>query len=300
MNRHTLLPAAALTLAALLAAALTRSALAQDLPARPADYIVDLAGVIDRGTFQKLNGYLQELEQKTGAQMIVLTVNSTQGTPIRDFGLKTAEKWKLGRKDRSNGVLIVIAIKDRQWTFEVGYGLEPTLTDAFCGRVGRDVFVPCFKKGDYGRGIYEGTLVLVGQVASAAGVSITGLAAPTLSSGTGGRTGRGAPSHAAPVAGLGGCVCSLAPILIAFIVLSSLFGRRYSAYRHRHCPDGLWLWLLLGGLSGSGHGHRNWGGGWGGGFGGGGFGGGGGGFGGGSFGGGGGGSFGGGGASGGW
>ncbi len=279
VTRHSPSRAAHFALAALLGAVLAPRAGAQEPPARPADYVVDLAGVIDRGTFQQLNGHLQELERKTGTQMIVLTINSTQGTPIRDFGLKTAERWKLGRKDRNNGVLVVIAIKDRKWTFEVGYGLEPTLTDAFCGRVGRDVFVPHFKKGDYSRGIYEGTLVLANRVASAAGAAVAGMPVRTLSSG---------PS------GAGACLWSLVPIFIAFIVLSSLFGRRYSTYRNRHCHDGLWLWLLLGGLSGTRHGHRNWGGGGWGGFGGGGS------FGGGSFGGGGGGSFGGGGASGGW
>jgi uncharacterized protein len=255
--------------------------MAQQLPARPADYVVDLAGVIDRGTLQQLNGYLQELERKTGAQMIVLTVSSTQGTPIREFSLKTAEQWKLGRKDRNDGVLVVIAIKDRKWAFEVGYGLEPTLTDGFCGRLGREVFAPYFKKGDYSRGIYEGALVLASAVAGAAGVNITGMPARTL-------------PHGRAMGGLGACVSALAPILLLFAVLSALFGRRYSTYRNRHCHDSLWLWLVLGALSGSRHGHSNWGGGSWGGFGGGGS------FGGGSFGGGGGGSFGGGGASGGW
>ena len=107
----------------------TLTGFAQELPAQPRDFVVDLAGVIDRPTFQRLNGFLVELEQKTGTQIIVLTVNSTGGVPIRDFGLQTGEKWKLGRKGKDNGVLIVIAVKDRQWTFEVGYGLEPMLPD---------------------------------------------------------------------------------------------------------------------------------------------------------------------------
>ena len=148
---------------------------AQELPAQPRDFVVDLAGVIDRSTFERLNGYLVELEQKTKAQMIVLTVNSTGSVPIEDFALRTGEKWKLGRKGKDNGALIVIAVKDRLWRFEIGYGLEPTLPDSFCGRVGREVFVPYFKKGQFAQGIFEGTLVLANQVAKAAGVQIAGM-----------------------------------------------------------------------------------------------------------------------------
>ncbi len=271
--------ARAAVLALLVVLSQARVATAQELPSRPADYVVDLAGVIDRGTFQKLNGYLKELEQKTTAQMIVLTVDSTGAVPIRDFALQTAEKWKLGRKDRSNGVLIVIAIKDRQWTFEVGYGLEATLPDAFCGRIGRDVFVPHFKQGDYSGGIYAGALVLLNKVAGGAGVTIGG--APP-------------EDEIYRSERLVGRLFFAVFMIVVVAVLSSLFGRGYYIYRNRRYTQGLWPWLLLGGMSSEHYGHRNWGGGWGGG----GFGGSG--FGGGSFGGGGGGSFGGGGASGGW
>ena len=267
----------------LIAAALAVPAGGQPLPGRPADYVVDRAGVMDRDTIQRLNGYLQELEHKTGAQMIVLTVKSTDGAPIRDYGLRVAEKWKLGRKDRDNGVLVVVAVNDRQYTIEVGYGLEGTLPDSFCGRVGREVFVPQFKQGHFGAGAYEGTLVLANRVAAEAGVQIAGMPARSLSR----RSGDARPG-----------LKPLLIILILFLVFGGIFGRGYRTYGRRHYTDGLWLWLMLGGLGGGRHGGRNWGGGFGG-FGGGSFGGGrfGGG---GSFGGGGGGSFGGGGASGGW
>ena len=260
VNRHSLLPAARFALAALLVATLPGSAAAQQLPARPTDYVVDLAGVIERGTFQKLNGYLKELEQKTTAQMIVLTVKTTGGEAIETYAVHAFERWKLGRKGKDNGVLLVVAVQDRRAKIEVGYGLEGVLPDAFCGRIGREVFAPFFKKGDYGRGIYEGTLVLANKVASDAGVTIGGMPARTLR----------ARRTAAPIGSV------LLILIIVFIVLSSLFGRGYHIYRNRRYTDGLWFWLLLGGMSSGHHGHRNWGGGgWGGGFGGGGFGGGG-------------------------
>jgi len=277
VNRHRRLPTARIALAALLVATLARSAAAQELPARPADYVVDLAGVIDRNTAQKLNGYLKELEQKTTAQMIVLTVKTTGGEPIETYAVQAFERWKLGQKGKDNGVLLVVAVQDRRAKIEVGYGLEGVLPDAFCGRIGREVFAPYFKKGDYARGIYEGMLVLANKVAADAGVTIAGMPARTLR----------ARRTAAPIGSV------LLVLIIALIVLSSFFGRGYHIYRNRRYTDGLWLWLLLGGMSSGHHGHRNWGGGWGGGFGGGGFGGGG-------FGGGGGGHSGGGGASFGW
>lgn len=296
VNRHSLLPATRIALAALLVATLAGSAAAQQLPARPADYVVDLAGVIDRGTFQKLNGYLKELEQKTTAQMIVLTVKTTGGEAIETYAVQAFERWKLGQKGKDNGVLLVVAVQDRRAKIEVGYGLEGVLPDAFCGRIGREVFAPFFKKGDYGRGVYEGTLVLANKVAADAGVTIGGMPARSLPSRQSARPSRGAPPEDVIYRSerLVGRLFFAVFMIVVVGVLSSLFGRGYHIYRNRRYTDGLWLWLLLGGMSSGQHGHRNWGGGgWGGGFGGGGFGGGG-------FGGGGGGHSGGGGASFGW
>ena len=156
---------------ALLAAALRVApvALAQELPAQPRDYVVDLAGVVDANTATQLNGYLHELEQKTGAQMIVLTVKSTGGVPIRDYALRAAEKWRLGKKGQDNGVLFVVAVQDRNWDVETGYGLEAVLTDQFCGQVARERLVPSAKRGEYSRGVYEMSLALANRVAELVG-----------------------------------------------------------------------------------------------------------------------------------
>ncbi len=262
--------------------------LAQPVPAQPRDHVEDLAGVVSPDVRRTLIGYLLELEQKTGVQMVILTVQSTDGVPIEEFALRAGEKWRLGREGRHDGLLIVIAVRDRRWRFEVGYGLEELLNDSYCGRVGREVFAPYFKRGDFGAGLYEGALVLINRIAQDRGVAITGLPQRRVDSG-----------------GDGGA-CVLVGMVILIFLASTVLGRARHLRRHTRPTDSLWFWLLLSGL---GHGRRSWGGGsrgsWGGGgfgsFGGGGFGGfGGGSFGGGSFGGGGGGGFGGGGASGGW
>ncbi|MBI4709637.1 MAG: TPM domain-containing protein, partial [Nitrospirae bacterium] len=68
------------------------------LPDMPERYVVDLAGIINDDAEARLNAYLKELEQKTTAQVIVLTIESLEGEPLEEFSLKTAEKWRLGQK----------------------------------------------------------------------------------------------------------------------------------------------------------------------------------------------------------
>ncbi|MDY6862252.1 MAG: TPM domain-containing protein [Thermodesulfobacteriota bacterium] len=235
------------------------------IPQMPSHYVVDLADIIENNVEQRLNGYLKELEQKTSAQVIVLTVTSLEGESIDGFSITTAhDRWKLGQKGKDNGVLLVVALKERKYRFEVGYGLEGILPDSLVGSIGRKYLVPYFKKEEYSAGIFLATLACIREIASSEGVNITGISQfqPGVYNGR-------------PTKG-GGLLNSLFSILI-------LFGAVILFIRHPR----LFLFLLL--ASSLGGGRRSWGGG--GGFGGGGFG---------SFGGGGGGGFGGGGVSGGW
>ncbi len=233
------------------------------LPRVPRDYVTDLAGIIDPGVRQELDGYLQELEKKTSAQVLVLTVPSLEGQAIEDYSMSVAEKWKPGQKGKDNGLLLLVAPREHRYRFEVGYGLEGTLPDSFVGTVGRRYMVPYFKRGDYSDGIALAVQAVALRIARDANVKLAGLSnAPApedvASQGQGGRV------------SLFNLIFGGIFFLIAFLIF----------IRH----PGLFLLFLFGGGGG--------------GFGG--FGGGGGGFGGGSFGGGGGGGFGGGGASGGW
>ncbi len=232
-----------------------------DLP-KPQRYVEDRANIISADVETKLNGLLQELEQKTGAQYIVLTVSSLGGLNIETFAIEVAEQWKLGDKDKDNGMLFVMSTGDRAYRFEVGYGLEGVITDTFSGQVGRDYIVPYAKKGDYSTGIYLANAAIAERIAKSEGVTLSGM--PKLDQ-----------------RGSGGGNPSFLVGLIPLILIMLIGGRR-----------GMFWYLLLGGLGGSrGFGSRGRGGFGGGSFGGGGFG---------SFGGGGGGGFGGGGASGRW
>jgi len=217
-------------------------------PATPRNYVVDLAGIIRDDVEMRMDDYLRELEQKTSAQVIVLTVQSLDGESIEGFSLRIAEKWKLGQKGKDNGVLFSVASRDRKYRFEIGYGLEGILPDSLVGTIGRQYIVPYFRKGDFSTGIYAAIVAVAQEIANSKGVEITGM--PRV------RIARN--NVAAKKMGLPGIILSVVFLIFAVI----LFIRN---------PR---LFLLL--LLFSGGGHR---GGWsgGGGFGGGGFGGGGGG-----------------------
>ena len=236
---------------------------AQELPV-PQRYVEDRANIVSDVAEKGLNGYLQELEQKTGAQIIVLTIDTTGDIPIETYAIELATKWKLGQKGKDNGVLVVVAKGDRAYRIEVGYGLEGVLPDGFCGTVGRVYFVPKFQKGHFSEGIYQGVVILVNKIAEESGIKITGM--PTMAEMRKKANERQNPYF------------SLLYLLLLFpFLLSFLFGRRRSS----------WYWwggppIIFGGPRGSGSSGMGGFGGFGG------------------FGGGGGGSFGGGGASGRW
>jgi uncharacterized protein len=149
-----------------------------DLPV-PETYVDDLAHAVNAEQAHALNGILQELEQKTGVQYIILTVETTKGLPIEQFSIELLDKWKLGQKGKDNGLLFTIAVKDRAYRFETGYGLEGIITDQFAGQVGREVLVPYLKKGEYSQGIYEANLRVIRRLADSYQVTLTGM--PTLS-----------------------------------------------------------------------------------------------------------------------
>ena len=249
-------------------------------PAKPAYYVTDKANMIDAGMERALNGYLQELEQKTGTQFVVVTVPELKGVTKEEFALAIAEHWRIGRKGKDDGLVFLLAQKERKYRFEVGYGLEGFITDSWVGSVGRDLLVPRLKQGDSSGGIGASTIAITKAIADNAGVAITGMPKLRYSK----RRGRGGSTA--------GLIFQLLFFGMFFVVPVIGGFRRRSAYarsRWRGSAIPWWVFLLLGGGGGGRYG---------GGSGRGGFGGGGGGF--GSFGGGGGGSFGGGGAGGSW
>ena len=125
--------------------------------------VVDDAGVLHPTTEERLESKLAQLEEETGAQVVVLTIPSLQGEALEDFSLRVAETWQLGRENVDDGVLILVAKDDRKMRIEVGYGLEPSLTDAMAGRILDRIMRPRFRNGDFDGGI-EGAVDAVGEI----------------------------------------------------------------------------------------------------------------------------------------
>lgn len=139
---------------------LTSLALAQSLP-KPAGRITDLAGVIDAATEEALDRQLDQLEQKTTSEIAVATIRSLDGMSSTDYANRLFKEWGVGQAKLDNGVLVLIAIDDRDMAIEVGYGLEGVLPDGLAGQVIREDFTPRFKEGDYSGGIRNGVSHLV-------------------------------------------------------------------------------------------------------------------------------------------
>jgi len=144
------------------------------IPDQAPAYVVDLAEIIPPSLEERLNKVLRELEVKTTAQMVILTLESLDGRDMESLSLEVAEKWKIGQKDKDNGLLFTVAVKDRRYRFETGYGLEGILPDSLLGSLGRQVLVPYFKKGNYGEGIAAVTGEIVRIISRNAQVSLEG------------------------------------------------------------------------------------------------------------------------------
>ena len=122
----------------------------------------DYAKIIRDSDEREIEEYLATLEQNTGIQIAVLTMPSLEGEDIASFGIKVADKWQLGDKEKDNGALLLVAYAEHDLRIEVGDGLEGSLTDAKCGLILRNVIVPEFKNGNYSAGIKKGVMNMGG------------------------------------------------------------------------------------------------------------------------------------------
>ena len=119
----------------------------------PRGMVSDYAQVLGQSEVSSLESTIRAYEQQTGNEMGVAVVDSLKGGDIDDFANKLFAKWGVGKKGKDNGVLLLVAIQDRAARIEVGYGLEPKMTDAVAGRILREQMFPSFKQGRYGEGI---------------------------------------------------------------------------------------------------------------------------------------------------
>jgi uncharacterized protein len=261
-------------LMALLALVGPPAASAQTFP-KLSGYIVDEADLLPPADEAALDAKLAAFEARSKRQLVVATVSDLGGADIADYGVRLGRAWGIGSKDRNDGAIFLIAPNERRMRIEVGYGLEPVLTDAMAGRIIRDTVTPRFKDGDFVGGISAGTDAIITQIELPPEEARARAAAAEVDRGSAG-------------AAIAFFVVFLLIIFVLVIVPLMLAGKRGKKYRRRSQPWGAPV-IIWGGGSDWPRGSKGsgWGGGGFGGFGSGGFSGGGG-------------SFGGGGASGGW
>jgi len=160
----------------LLAAAVLSAGASDELLNRlqPRGAVSDFASVMSASEEQELTSLITELQQKTGAQIAVVTLSSLEGGEIDDFTVRLFERWGVGQKGKDNGVMFLAAMRDRKMRIEVGYGLEGAIPDATAGGIRRDIITPYFKAGKPGRGIVLGVAALSQEIAKEYGVTLAG------------------------------------------------------------------------------------------------------------------------------
>jgi uncharacterized protein len=126
------------------------------LPDSPNTYVSDFAQILSVEQRGQLEKQLSDIEKTGSSQVLVVTIPDLQDLPIEEYGIRLAEKWKPGHQGRDNGVILLVAPKDRKLRIEVGYGLEGVLTDALSKNIIATGITPAFRGGDFFTGIQNG------------------------------------------------------------------------------------------------------------------------------------------------
>src|SRR3954470_2190593 len=126
--------------------------------------VVDDAHILSSQTKADLNTKLAALEQKNSRQLVVVTLPSLQGYEISDYGYQLGRAWGIGQAKLNNGILFIVAPNEHKTRIEVGYGLEPIITDAFSSVVIQSQVLPKFRSGDFNGGGQAGVHALIEQL----------------------------------------------------------------------------------------------------------------------------------------
>ncbi|MCZ7380925.1 MAG: TPM domain-containing protein [Candidatus Methanoperedens sp.] len=127
-------------------------------------FVTDNANMIDPVYKDKITQLAQKIEKESTVEIAVVTVDSLEGESKEMYAVNLFKQAGIGKKDKDNGLLILVAKQEREYRFEVGYGLEGTVTDSMKVNIGDRIIVPNFKNGEYGKGIYESMVVIEGLV----------------------------------------------------------------------------------------------------------------------------------------
>jgi uncharacterized protein len=174
----------------------------------PQGYVNDFAGVMDTGSRQRLAALGEELDQKTDAQLAVVTIHTLEGNSVQDFANRLFEKWGVGPKGKDRGVMVLIAVDEHQYWTEVGYGLEAILPDGKVGGFGRQM-LPLLRQSQYGPALLQISSQIASTIAEDRGVTLA----------------QGAPGAARPPAeSPEPSFYGIPPALLNLLVLLLIFG----------------------------------------------------------------------------
>jgi len=176
-------------------------------------WLSDMAGVIDSNVESQINSLINKLEQQTSAEIAVVTIQKTDGSTPKDFATNLFSFWDIGKKDKDNGVLILLVMEERRIEVETGYGAEGVLPDGKVGAILDEYAIPRFKEGDFGGGLLS--------VVKAMADVLSGEPIDTLSS-----------AKAKRGIGISGIIKILLPLVLAALII---YGIRRS--RVRHCKE---------------------------------------------------------------
>lgn len=127
----------------------------------PQGFVSDFTNTLNLEQKQSIENKLSAFEKNSSNEISVVLVPSLDGDYIEHYATKLFEDWKIGKKEKNNGVLFLISLNDRAMRIEVGYGLEGYITDSNASYIIRNIVSPEFKKGDYYSGIDKGVDALI-------------------------------------------------------------------------------------------------------------------------------------------
>lgn len=157
----------------LLVLAYPASGAAPELPS-PAGPVTDLAGILDAGTQQQLLRLVREVQERTTAEIAILTVPSTEPLTLEEYAVAIFDRWKIGMRGQDNGLLFLVSVRDRRMRITTGYGLEGILPDGRVGEIRDRDIIPYFRAGRYTEGILRGTEALASQILTQGGEGTQG------------------------------------------------------------------------------------------------------------------------------
>lgn len=162
-------------------------------------FVVDTADALDEAAEQKLEDTINALDISTGAQIGVAVIPTLDGETVDNYAVKLFEKWGIGQDKEDNGVLLVVAVKDRKMRIEVGYGLEGAIPDIRAKEITGSIIGPKLKAGDMAGGVADGVNAIMGDICKEYGITMDEVLAGKIADKTASKKGADEGENGSPL-----------------------------------------------------------------------------------------------------